>query len=113
MASSPREHFQNRFVRAEPRSLKCAHGAGSATWTRQDDAVAVGIGVAPPGGVKTIDKCVAARGRDEGDLPPIENRLPAIATRYDRLVVLPRLDREELDPRVDRDRQLRDSEFEP
>ena len=56
---------------------------------------------------------VARRYDDERDRPPLEDVLPALAAARHGLVVVPNRRREDLDPRVDRDRQRGQGELEP
>ena len=65
--------------------------------------------------LEPLDERVLGRaGRDhDRDLPVVELLGPAVTAVDDPLVVVPDLDREQLDPRVDRDRRLRELEDEP
>ncbi len=83
-------------------------------WERRRRAVGVRVDRPPAGGGQARRERLVGRGDDhERDVPRVQLRLPAIDAVDDVLVGVPDARREELDPRVDRDRQVRQGELEP
>ncbi len=80
----------------------------------ENDGVLVGIGRVPAGVAEPLDKGLVVGGDDDDrDAPAVEDRLPAHHAVRDRRVVVPDLRREDLDPRVEGDRHVRQRELEP
>ena len=89
--------------------------SGSSTRPGKDRAVTVFVGDRPTGGHQAVLERVLAVARRDDDrhAPVVELPLPAIDAGDDALVGVPDLDREDLDPRIDGDRQGRERELEP
>ena len=96
------------WVVAESRLVAYRLGVG------EDRTVRVRVDLAPAGGRQARGERLVGLGHDdERDVPRLQLGLPAIDAVDDVLVRVPDAGREELDPRIDADRQVGQGELEP
>src|SRR6476661_3967010 len=79
-------------------STQSVRGSGSSSaWSRQKSTIEPFVRLAPPGGCKPPSEGFVIRpDGGEGHMPLIQDRLPALATGRDGLVIVPCRDWKEL-----------------